>query len=90
MSMKSTVAIAMLAATAFAIADPAQAQGRRYGGGPVASLCAADINAHCAGLSHGNRAVRNCLNRHRADVSRACRSALDNTGGGRGMGRGWQ
>jgi hypothetical protein len=90
MLMKSTFAIAMLAATAFVVSDPAQAQGRGYGLGPVASLCAADISAYCAGLRHGNRAVRNCLNRHRADVSQSCRSALDNTGGGRGMGRGWQ
>jgi hypothetical protein len=90
MLMKSTLVVAILAAASFAALDPAQAQGRRYGGGPVASLCAADISAYCAGLPHGNRAVRNCLNRHRADVSQSCRSALDNTGGGRGMGRGWR
>jgi hypothetical protein len=87
---KSTLAVAILAAASFAALDPAQAQGRRFGNGPVASLCASDISAYCAGLSHGNRAVRNCLNRNRSNLSQSCRSALDNTGGGRGMGRRWQ
>jgi hypothetical protein len=90
MLTKSAVLIAILAAGAVAVSDPAAAQGRRDGTGPVASLCAADIATHCAGLKHGNRAVRECLNRNRASVSPDCRSALDNTGGGQGMGRRWQ
>jgi hypothetical protein len=90
MLTKSMLVVAILAAASFAALDPAQAQGRRFGGGPVASLCASDISAYCAGLPHGNRAVRTCLNRNRSNLSQSCRSALDNTGGGRGMGRRWQ
>jgi transcriptional/translational regulatory protein YebC/TACO1 len=90
MLTKSAVLIAILAACTVAMSDPAAAQGRRDGTGPVASQCAGDIDTYCGGLKHGNRAVRECLSRNRDRVAPACRSALDNTGGGQGMGRRWQ
>jgi hypothetical protein len=90
MLTKSAVLVAIFAACTVAMSDPAAAQGRRDGSGPVATLCAGDIATYCAGLKHGNRAVRDCLTRNSDSVSPDCRSALDNTGGGRGMGRRWQ
>jgi hypothetical protein len=87
MSFKSIVLIAALVAASFAASDSSQAQGRRDGSGPVGQLCASAIESYCAGLPHGNRAVRNCLERNRDKLSGDCLSALDNTGRGRGMGR---
>ncbi|MBB5046744.1 hypothetical protein HNR60_001492 [Rhodopseudomonas rhenobacensis] len=85
---KSLILTALFAALALSTIDAAQAQGRGYGDGrgPVGQVCARDIDAYCAGIRHGNRGVRNCLNSHRPQVSRACRAALDGTSGGRG----WQ
>ncbi len=54
--------------------------------GPVATACKADIAALCAGKSHQNREVRNCLEDNKTKVSTACKTALDSTGGGKGMG----
>lgn len=86
--MTRTILMASLfAALSIAAIDPAAAQFRGNGRGPVGQLCARDIDIHCAGISHGNRGVRNCLASHRDSLSRSCRAALDNTGGGRGMGR---
>lgn len=76
--------MAMVAAFAAAAASmPALAQK-----GPVAQACKDDIAAHCAGKSHQNREVRNCLEANKDKVSAACKTALDNTGPGKGMGRG--
>ena len=73
----------MLAAVALTSITPAMAQQ-----GPVASACKDDIAAHCAGKSHQNREVRNCLEANKSKVSDACKSALESTGPGKGMGRG--
>jgi len=81
------LASTLLAALAVGAVDPAFAQFRGSGRGPVGQMCARDINIHCVGISHGNRGVRNCLASHRSSLSTSCRAALDNTGGGRGMGR---
>lgn len=91
MSMKFTLLIAALIAASCAAVGPSQAQGqgqgRRDGSGPVGQLCAGAIETYCAGASHGNRAVRRCLEKNRDRLSGDCRDALDNTGRGRGMGR---
>jgi hypothetical protein len=81
-------AMAALAALAATDAANAQSRGRGDGSGPVGSACAGEIKAYCAGMSHGGGAVRGCLQDNRSELSRACRAALDGTGGGRGMGRG--
>ena len=67
---------------AFAATVPALAQS-----GPVATKCAKDIQAYCAGKGHGSRQTRTCLEANRDKVSAECRQALDTTGGGRGRGR---
>jgi hypothetical protein len=87
MLTRTILLAAALAAASLAPIDPAQAQGRRDGSGPVGRMCADDINAYCGGLSHGQRAVRDCLQRNRSSLAVQCRAALDNTGGGAGMGR---
>ena len=87
MSMKSMLLIAALVAASFTAAGPSPAQGRRDGSGPVGQLCAGAIEDYCAGVPHGNRAVRRCLERNRDRLSGDCLAALDNTGRGRGMGR---
>lgn len=56
--------------------------------GPVATACKDDIAKLCAGKSHENREVRNCLEANKAKVSAACKTALETTGGGKGMGQG--
>ncbi|NQW12197.1 MAG: PepSY domain-containing protein [Alphaproteobacteria bacterium] len=56
--------------------------------GPVATQCAADIAKYCANLSHGGGAVRACLEEHEHEVTQACRTALETTGHGSGMGQG--
>jgi hypothetical protein len=55
--------------------------------GPVATACKKDITKFCAGKSHGQGEVRSCLQSHYAKVSKACKHALDTTGGGKGMGK---
>ena len=76
MNLKS-LAVAALACAAFATIAHAQQ-------GPVAQACTAEIAKYCAGLGHGNRQTRTCLEKNKAKVSAGCRNALDTTGGGRG------
>ncbi|MBU2532632.1 MAG: cysteine rich repeat-containing protein [Alphaproteobacteria bacterium] len=52
--------------------------------GPVATACKDDIAKYCAGLGHGNRQTRSCLEANVEKVSASCKSALETTGGGRG------
>ena len=52
--------------------------------GPVATVCAKDIQKYCATQGHGDRQTRSCLESNRKKLSAACRRALDTTGGGRG------
>ncbi len=51
--------------------------------GPVGRACRSDIAEFCAGLPHRGE-TRICLERNYDRVSRACKRALDTTGGGRG------
>lgn len=50
--------------------------------GPVADICANDIQKFCANKGHGHRQTRSCLEAHRKKLSPECRHALDTTGGG--------
>jgi hypothetical protein len=52
--------------------------------GPVAKMCAAEIQKYCTGKEHTSRQVRTCLEANREKVSSDCRAALDSSGGGRG------
>jgi hypothetical protein len=56
--------------------------------GPVATACKDDITKFCAGKEHGQGEVRACLESNKDKVSAACKTALDNTGPGKGMGAG--
>jgi hypothetical protein len=88
MSNKLAFAIAVFATASMSLvvsSDTGSAQGGGIGTGPVGTLCADDIKAHCAALTHGAGAVRDCLEQNRSKVSDACRNALDTTGGGRAM-----
>lgn len=72
------VAIILIAVASFlGWAMPARAQF-----GPVGTMCANDIQKFCANKGHGHRQTRSCLEAHYGKVSRACRHALDTTGGG--------
>ncbi|ALK08518.1 hypothetical protein [Blastochloris viridis] len=88
------VAPAAVLGAALAMAAPAGAQGMGQGGGqgtgPVGQTCAADLAKYCAKAPHGAGEARACLEDNRAKLTADCRNALDNTGGGRGMGRGQQ
>jgi hypothetical protein len=90
MIKQAMFAVMFVAVAALAVPDTSSAQGRgmgRGGGmgyGPVASACKNEIAKYCSKLKHGRGEVRACLNKNRSKVSRECRYALDNTGGGRG------
>ncbi|WP_072392671.1 cysteine rich repeat-containing protein [Hyphomicrobium sp. CS1GBMeth3] len=56
--------------------------------GLVATACKDDISKFCAGKEHGRGDVRGCLESNKDKLSAACKTALDNTGPGRGMGAG--
>ncbi len=61
--------------------------GKGMGAGPVAAQCKDDIAKFCADKSHGGGDVRACLAAKTADVSPACKTALDTTGPGSGVGK---
>lgn len=81
MAFGKLIALVSLAAL---VAVPAMAQraGRGPGQGPVMTQCKTDIAKYCAGKGHGG-ATRSCLEAKKADVTAACRTALESTGGGR-------
>lgn len=81
--MLSTRAITAIAVM-LTMSGAALAQGA--GQGPVGQSCSGDIAKLCAGKEHGGGAVRACLEANKAKLSAACKSALENTGPGRGMG----
>lgn len=61
--------------------------GMGRGMGPVAKLCAKDIETHCAKIQRGP-ALRTCLQEKSKDLSENCRTAVESTGPGRGPGQG--
>ena len=83
--MTSTIRIAFAAAlTAAALGSAlAQAPGKGPGQGPVITQCKDDIAKFCAGKAHDGE-TRACLETKKAEVSAACKTALDTTGGGQG------
>lgn len=85
MSTWRTLAAATCLAVA-ALTTSAAAQGQ--GQGPVATACKDEIATFCAGLEHGQGAVRKCLESNKEKVSPACKTALETTGPGTGMGGG--
>lgn len=60
----------------------AQQPGKGPGQGPVITQCKEDIAKFCAGKSHDGE-VRACLEVKKAEVTVACKAALDTTGGGK-------
>ncbi len=73
---KLAIAFAICGSLAFAL--PAFAQT-----GPVATVCASDIQKFCAGKGHGQRQTRSCLEANREKLSAECQNALTSTRGGR-------
>jgi hypothetical protein len=94
--MRRALMPAAVLGAALLMAAPAGAQGMGQGGGmgmgtgPVGKMCANELTKYCAGVPHGAGKARACLDANRDKVSDNCRWALDNTGAGRGMGRGQQ
>ncbi len=80
--MRMITAIAAAALCALSSASAQQA-GRGPGQGPVITQCKDDIAKYCAGKAHDGSA-RACLEANKANVSAACKTALDTTGGGKG------
>ncbi|MDZ4841594.1 MAG: hypothetical protein SH859_05550 [Hyphomicrobium aestuarii] len=79
----ATSAIAFCLALAAVGSSFAQQQGKEAGRGPVVTQCRDDIAKYCAGKSHDGE-VRACLEAKKAEVTAACKTALDTTGGGQG------
>ncbi|MEQ1715359.1 MAG: cysteine rich repeat-containing protein [Hyphomicrobium sp.] len=80
MRLVKTLATVLLASTVLTAGVSAQQ-------GPVATACKDDISKHCAGKEHGQGEVRACLEANKDKVSAACKTALDTTGPGKGMGQ---
>ena len=55
--------------------------------GVVATACEREIATYCATQTHGQGAVRKCLEGNLDKLSNDCKAALDNTGPGKGMGQ---
>lgn len=83
--MKTTVKLTVAACLALAAvsASFAQQPGKGPTQGPVITQCKDDIAKFCAGKSHDGE-VRACLEAKKAEVTAACKTALDTTGGGQG------
>mgnify|MGYP005812171297 CR=1 FL=1 len=79
--MKTSRVAVLASASVLILTAPVLAQGT--GTGPVAKQCAGDIEKFCAGMQHGKGEIRACLEGRKAEVSAACREALDTTGPGR-------
>lgn len=81
MKMK-LVSIAGLAAAVSLAASAVQAQapGRGPGQGLVITHCKDEIAKYCADVPHGAGAVPACLEKHKANLSDACKTALDSRG----------
>jgi hypothetical protein len=74
-------------ATTIALLSSSASTAQSAGAGPVGAQCQADMAKFCAGVRHGSMEARNCLEANRDKLSSACRRAIDNSGGGRGLGR---
>lgn len=85
--LKTAVIVTALVVASSSLAM-AQGAGKGTGEGPVGSACKAEIAKLCAGKPHGGGEVRACLEAKKAELSPACKTALDTTGPGKGMGRG--
>lgn len=68
-----------IAVAVFAVVQPAQAQQPAPSVSfaesldMLASACARDIDAHCAGVNLGNNRLKNCLSRNQATLTPVCR-----------------
>lgn len=56
--------------------------------GPVATACKTEIEKYCADKEHVAKGVRSCLESKKSDLSEECQSVLENTGPGKGAGKG--
>ena len=83
MRLAAKLAIVSCAAIAAVGSSFAQQPGKGPGQGPVITQCKDDIAKFCAGKSHDGE-VRTCLESKKAEVTAACKTALDTTGGGKG------
>lgn len=83
--MNTTAKLAIAACLALSAVGTTLAQqpGKGPGQGPVIAQCKDDIAKFCAGKSHDGE-VRACLEGKKAQVTAACKTALDTTGGGKG------
>lgn len=77
---KTHTKLVMAAAAAVMMVSAGAALAQR---GPVGYSCDREIGRYCANYQHGGGAVRACLQRHRWQLSRRCKAALDGTGWGR-------
>jgi hypothetical protein len=80
--MKARI-MSLAAVAAVSFASPTLAQQ-----GPVAMACKDDIAKYCADKEHGKGEVRACLEAAKDKVTAECKTALDTTGPGKGMGQG--
>jgi Cysteine rich repeat len=83
--MKMTAKLAIASCLTLAAVGPplAQQSGKGPGQGPVITQCRDDIAKFCASKSHDGE-VRACLAAKKSEVTAACKTALDATGGGQG------
>jgi hypothetical protein len=85
--MNSFIRFALAAIVAIALGSAyAQPPGKGPGQGPVITQCKEDIAKFCAGKQHQGE-VRACLEAKQAEVTRACKTALDTTRRGRQAGK---
>jgi hypothetical protein len=81
--MNLSIRFALAAISVFALGSAfAQPPGKGPGQGPVITQCKEDIAKFCAGKQHQGE-VRACLEAKQAEVTRACKTALDTTRPGR-------
>ena len=73
------IAAAAVAAAMF-VSGGASAQGT--GRGPVANICAPEIERYCSHERHGAGGVRACLESNWRRLSNDCKSVLGRTGAG--------
>lgn len=82
-SMVKLAAAAAFLTAAAAAGALAQVSGKGPSQGPVIARCKDDIARFCSGKRHDGE-VRTCLEGRKAEVTAACKTALETTGGGKG------